>query len=221
MFGSRGVILVLVGYFMLRILFSYQIKFLLKCIYINITIILSFALISIVSNQVIILAIYNFLFKILGINSRTLLMILNNTMYGNFFSDSGRLKIIKSILNELKGYRVLTGLGINGDVVNSGTYSHNIFIQLISNFGYISGFLLILVIILICIKMLNNTKEAIKDVNLMIYRELFLVFFSFSMIQLQISASVYSSMEFYVMLALCFNCFDYNKKTIPNHSITK
>lgn len=209
--GSRGVIMVLVGYFVIHLLFSYQIKIKTKLIYASMLIVVGFFIYNLIGNQSLIYSINDLVSNSIGINSRTLLMIQGDTMYGKIYSDSGRTAIIWSILDGLQGYRFLTGYGVNGDVINYGTYAHNVFAQLISNFGYIVGSLLIIGIIYACIKTIAITRNAKGDNNLIIYRELFIVFFAFSMIQLQFSSTIYTSMEFFIMLAICAHCNDYQK----------
>ena len=92
-----------------------------------------------------------------GIHSRTLYLFLNDK--GAYLS--GRDSIYQSIFAEILKNPIL-GIGLAGDRrITDGAYTHNIFIELISNFGLVVGFIIIFLIIFLSIKSLfvkNNIK---------------------------------------------------------------
>lgn len=126
-----------------------------------------------------------------GISSRTLQSILNNTM----FYDSGRGDIQEKIINS---YTVL-GLGLYGDrVASGGSYAHNFFIEVMSQFGYAFGPIVIGVVLVI---ILNGVLSKNNEI-----RNLATIFLSTGFIKLLLSGS-YLNQEpaFYILLALGVN----------------
>lgn len=80
---------------------------------------------------------YDFLLDI-GYNSRTLLKLLENS----FLDSSGRNIIYRNLIKSFN----IAGYGIYGDRALIGTYAHNIFIEIIIDYGVIIGIPLILIL---------------------------------------------------------------------------
>lgn len=140
----------------------------------------------------------------LGIQSRTISMALS----GDFSDDTGRENIQSKII---KNFSVV-GSGLYGDrsFVGSkleGSYAHNIFIEIISQFGYIFGVIIVLFIgyvVLRCLLSKNND-----------FRLLCIIFISSGLAKLLFSGS-YLRQEpaFYILMGLCVSqILSYNKIT--------
>lgn len=117
-----------------------------------------------------------------------------------FYSDgihlSGRNIKIEMILNQLN-QRPILGLGIGGDsIVDNGTYAHNFLIQIVSNFGYPIGIILIILIGVLCFKGLFINKSY---VNL----GLVILFFSTSILPMLVDFSIWTKIQFWILLSLC------------------
>lgn len=128
----------------------------------------------------------------IGINSR----ILEKISDGTFADDSGRSEVRALLLPKLK----LFGYGLFGDrVITEGRYAHNIFIELVVQFGLLIGTALIILLLLMLVNgFLAKDREK---------RLLFIVFFSIGFVKLMMSSS-YLSKEpaLYCMLGICFSC---------------
>lgn len=98
-----------------------------------------FFLLLIVGGYLLLPVFINFLDS-MGIASRTLLLLLS----GDIGQDSGRIDIYQQCMRELMQSSVL-GLGLYGDrVMLNGSYCHNIFLEMMINFGIPLAFLLII-----------------------------------------------------------------------------
>ncbi len=130
----------------------------------------------------------------IGISSRTLDLLLN----GEFFSDSSRGEIQQKIID---GF-TLFGRGLYGDrVVGDNHYAHNLFIEVISQWGYLFGSLLIAALGILIFKGFR-TKNA--TLQLLIF-----AFFSSSVIKLMFSESYLThNAVFFVLIASCVNALD-------------
>lgn len=125
-----------------------------------------------------------------GFHSRTLYLFLNDG--GGYLS--GRDSIYQSIFAEILKNPIL-GIGLAGDRrITDGTYAHNIFIELISNFGLVVGFILIFLIIFLSIKSLF-AKNEIKFI-------LITMWFCLGFMPLLISGSYLTSINFAIFLGV-------------------
>ena len=129
----------------------------------------------------------------IGVNSR----ILEKIADGTLTDDSGRSTVRTQLREQLN----LFGHGLFGDrVITEGRYAHNIFLEILVEFGLIFGTLLSILLLLIILGgLLTKDKEK---------RLLFIVFFSSSFVKLMMSSS-YLSKEpaFYCLLGVCLSCF--------------
>ena len=137
-----------------------------------------------------------------GISSRTLYKLQN----GDLLNDTGRGKIQKAVIEALKDKPIL-GLGLGGEriIVNdkiynmnkemSSCYPHNILIEIISQYGYCLGTIVIALLMYIIIKALKKTRGNERNIILLLISQEF--------IKLFISSSYIMSPMFFLMLGIC------------------
>ncbi|NVF11541.1 O-antigen ligase family protein [Anaerococcus sp. AGMB00486] len=158
----------------------------------KIIILLAFLGIIVFFGNIVITNLARFLVDI-GFDSRNLISIASE----DFSNDTGRSTIWGAVINGIKTSPII-GLGFFGDrpwvfPYHYAAYSHNLFLELISNFG-IFGYLDILIIVFLSIYMIFFSKD--KE-----WRDLFIIFFSLSC-QLITSYSYWYVFEFWAMLAI-------------------
>lgn len=124
-----------------------------------------------------------------GIYSRSIDLFLEDGVYL-----SGRETIYDEVINQIKSNPIL-GIGLAGDrVYTGGTYSHNIFLEIISGFGVIIGSFLLIAIGVISIKVLFS-----KDLE---SSSLMLIWFCIGFVPLIISGSYLTEFQFWTFLGL-------------------
>lgn len=106
-----------------------------------------------------ILSVMSSVLEILGIESRTLALIVS----GKGFTYDSRGEIHQKILECLNDYPI-SGLGIWGDTAQSGEMSHNLYLSILSNFGYVVGGVLIIALVFVWIYNVMRTKGNYKAV---------------------------------------------------------
>lgn len=137
-----------------------------------------------------ILTIINNILNYFGIYSRTISLFLENNLYL-----SGREIFYNKTFELLQLYPII-GVGIAGDRFHmNGSYVHNLFLELLLNFGIVLGTLIIIMLIVFFIKKIFFIKGQ--------QRKLFNVFFCMGVIPLMISGSYLTSPLFWIYLALC------------------
>lgn len=130
-------------------------------------------------------------FESIGLNSRTLAMLLD----GNIDYDSGRGDIAEKCWNVLYNESPILGLGIFGDFVIVGNYCHNIFLEILVDFGLIAGFALILFLIS---KLIRVYFHSIPE-----YRNKIMKYFCALILPFMTSGSYLISSDFWMFLGLC------------------
>ena len=130
--GSRGVLLIILFYYFFLYMWKKG-KVTKMFIYGAVAI----GLVMMLANQILSLLIS--LTDLLGINSRTLFLLMN----GDFASDSGRAIIRNEMWKLIDNYPIF-GMGVWADRQYVSAYPHNIFIELLVHFGYVGAFFLIL-----------------------------------------------------------------------------
>lgn len=118
---------------------------------------------------------------------------------------SGRDEIFATLFNELK-YK-WSGFGLTGDRVIIGSYSHNIFLELLFSFGYIGGSIIILFILTLIFKAYRKSRKT-KDY--MFYTALL----SFGLLPLMTSMSFLTYNFFYLFLGYSVKLVKENPKYI-------
>lgn len=193
--GSRGAILCLAIFIMLKMVKTFK-----RLTYDKMPLYLSlFAIggtVLIFFKEILVFA-YEFLLSI-GIRSRTLLIFAEGGIYlsgrDNLYSD-----VFQEILNN-----PLTGMGLMGDrVVLGNRYVHNIYMEILINFGMLLGLLIIGVITYSVIKSLF-TKD-IKKYNVIA------IWVSIGFIHLMVSSTYLTDFKFWIFLGLIFNVLSRTK----------
>ena len=136
---------------------------------------------------------FNLLLQYLNINSRTL----NLLLAGNASSDSGRGKLFEYSISGIINNPII-GTGMAGDREVLGAYTHNLFTELLLQYGLIVGSFFIFIIIYYLLKsfLYKNKNE--------LYYVFFATFFSNGFMKLMFSSSYLMEPMFFVMLGLSF-----------------
>lgn len=134
-----------------------------------------------------------------NIQSRTISTILNQ----QFFNDSGRNEIRDVVLEGIKS-NPITGVGLFGDraiihntMLNGvGTYSHNIILEMIVEFGVVLGSFILIYFFSIIIRVLLKSKNILS-------KNLVIIFMSSGFIKLFFSGSYLNEPYFFTLIGLC------------------
>ncbi len=156
--GSRGAFLVATAY-LLYTIFGRKISFSKIVIYGS----LLFALFFLFWNKIISLLVD--LFNNLGIQSRTLALLIDNEIITH---DSGREEIAKSAW-ELIDKAPIFGSGVWADRQYIDAYCHNIFLELLVDFGYVGFFFIIVAFLYYQIKIYKKIPTNHKTMYVMMF----------------------------------------------------
>ncbi len=196
MCGARGAVLSLLFYFFVTLFFR-RLRRLKKTVVIFMFVLMVFALFSIFYYQEILLAMAD-IFDELGIQSRFVTSVLE----GGLFEDRGRTAILQAILKGVKNNPL--GYGLYGDRYVIGTfgfsqytYAHNIFLEMICDFGIIGGSVLILLITYRIIKMLSFYRDS-KEAGVL------LALLPYGVFQLLFSSTFMENIPFFIIIAKAF-----------------
>ncbi len=202
--GSRGPVLCLITFFILKLLKKEKaLKRSTILVYCLIIVLLIFFIINFKN---ILNLLYNTLLYF-GISSRTIQLFLKNGTYL-----SGRDIIYKNIINAIKESPIFV-LGLAGDRVINGSYAHNLFIEIIADFGIVLG--LIISFILLFIVSISIMKKSMGNYNIII------IWFSLGFVNLMVSGSYLIDIKFWIFIGLLIRNFRFkgeelrviNKKT--------
>lgn len=184
--GSRGAIMCLGVYIIFYYLINMKKMTLRRLIFHIAALLLTF--IFIVFYRDILLFVYNAL-ESQGIQSRSIILFLEGGIYL-----SGREEIYAKIMEQIM-LNPFFGIGIAGDrVYLNGLYSHNIFLEIILEFGLIFGTVIILLLGFLIVKSLfSKNKKAANHV---------LVWFSVGFVPLIVSSSYLTYFEFWIFLGV-------------------
>jgi O-antigen ligase len=182
--GSRGPVLCMVVYFILFLIVNINYRKSKKLLFFFIAS-SSIALLWLIRNYLIKIMVQ--LNTLIGIDSRTLRVLLKNTFY------TGRENVYPVVIN-LISKNPLLGVGIAGDRFYLGKYSHNIFLEIFSGFGIIAGSIILIVLIFIIFKsiFMKNKKKA--NINL--------IWFSLGFMPLLFSGSYLTQFLFWIYLGI-------------------
>lgn len=136
-----------------------------------------------------------------GISSRTMILLSG----GNADFSTGRSYIYKLVIQKILEKPVL-GYGLAGDrIFLYGSYPHNIFLEVLVQFGIIFGSSILTIFIFYWIKgiALNKNKEE---------QDLAIMFFGIGLVQLFISGSYIEASNFWLFMAICFNSVHFKKQ---------
>ncbi len=185
-FGSRGALVCIASYFIFTLFIKKEKN--LKNYIIQTIIVALFWILILFYKDIIKLLIE--LFSNLGLNSRTLYILLNNVTH-----DSGRKKIWSSILTNIIDNPFLIR-GINADYLLLGTYSHNIILEFLYEFGVLIGIPSIIYIFYNIKKTLSAKESSYTSI-------LQLLLFSFFPLILW-SGSIWSNMFFWIWIMIFY-----------------
>ena len=188
-YGSRGPLLGIVSFLIYNIfLWIWKNK---KNIILIFPIIIIFFLIY-MNYQSILSEMLNFIYEKLGIQSRTLTILLD----GNITYNSGRDILYEKTWETILQHPFLIR-GIAADRILLGTYPHNIILELLYQGGIIiAGIVIFLLIIftVITFEKVNNEREMIC-----------IIFFFSSIPGLMVSGSFWENYSFWIWIILCLN----------------
>jgi O-antigen ligase len=185
-FGSRGALLCILIYVLLKSIRPSS-KLTRKTVLINMLFSGLIIIIYLNINQILTIIYYNLLE--FGINSRSLQLFFREDVYL-----SGRESIYQSVLEAIKD-NPIKGIGIGGDRLVSGEgYAHNIFLEIIANFGIvIGGMLSVLIIIIILKSLITKDKENYSLIT---------IWMSLGFIHLLVSSSYITDINFWIFMGL-------------------
>lgn len=184
--GSRGAIMSALLYVILYLLINAK-DISPKKILSNIIILVMIIVISLYLKEIL-FYMNNILVKY-GVYSRSISLFLGDKIHL-----SGRDAIYKEVLQQIRLNPIL-GIGLAGDrVYAGGSYSHNIFLEILSGFGVIVGSFILFVIVIISIKVLFS-----KDVE---GSNLLLIWFCMGFVPLLVSGSYLTDFQFWIYLGL-------------------
>lgn len=198
--GSRGAILCIVVFFILKLVKT-NAKLSYKKILGNLSLLFIALFVYILFNEILKI-IYDFLLTF-GIRSRSISLFLNNPIHL-----SGRDSLYKNVLEHILESPLL-GLGIGGDrVVLEGAYAHNLFIELMADFGIIGSAVIIGLLSFLIIKAFF-TRDMLKY-NIVI------IWFSLGFVNLMVSASYLTELNFWIFLGILLS----RKNCSPKFSVS-
>lgn len=203
--GSRGQLVCIAAFICLMLFRFYSLNNnIYKCIILS-CLIVFFIIIALIGLQNILNLIGNLLESV-GISSRTLDALLS----GDFTDDNSRFLIWERAINAIKNGGFF-GYGVYGDrpIISSlhyAGYCHNIFLELMINFGPIIGLFLNCIIVVRSIYIITIKEDSI-------WIDLFIIMFAIS-VQLLISMSFWYVMGFWGAVECSHYCKKRKKKKI-------
>ena len=156
--GSRGALLISVAYWFFTILYEkYSLgKILLYCMGLVASIAVLFQpLVNMLVS----------LFSMIGLRSRTLMLLTSDELLTH---DSGRDEIYMKVWN-LIGQNPVMGSGIWADRAQFGSYCHNVFLELLVDFGYLGASILLIIFFVSQFKVFKNLTDNHKKMYIMMF----------------------------------------------------
>ena len=204
--GSRGPLLSYVMYLILLFV-NYLIKNRLKAKAFMLFLVSTAFMSAIVLN-------FNFFIKQLnnllirhGVQSRTMYLLLSD----NIDFSTGRSEIFSNTVNNIM-LNPMLGYGIGGDrVFLNGTYPHNIFLEIIAQFGIILGGIFSLILITYWISGVFLNKSTTNQ-------HLAMIFAGVGLISLFFSGSYLTSSNFWLFMAICISSIHFRSNNREGRS---
>lgn len=201
-YGSRGPIFCIGIFFLLSIIYLRTIKPRHK-VYIALVGI-GFAIMSFTFFNQLTTTFYHFIATSLHLKSRSLLLFAS----GEATNSSGRNLILDYYISKIEQSPII-GYGAFGAWPSSGTYPHNIVVELMVSFGIPIGLCLLMLFLYLILKGLSAKDEGT--------RRLIILFSSIAM-RLLFSGSFLTEWNTYVLVALCLSALHLNKYFYQNTS---
>lgn len=184
--GSRGAIMCTGAYVILYLVINIRNTSIKKFLS---NIIIFMLIILILVNLTEVLMFINDILIKFGIYSRSITLFLRDEV-----NLSGRADIYEEILYQIQSNPIF-GIGLAGDrLYTGGTYSHNIFLEIISGFGVVVGLFILIIIGIISIKALFS--KDIEGSNFM------LIWFCIGFVPLIVSGSYLTDYQFWIYMGL-------------------
>lgn len=143
-----------------------------------------------------ILGVLNNIFLSLGIQSRSIALFLEKGVYL-----SGRDRIYGLIANKIAS-SPFWGIGLAGDRIPlKGSYAHNIFIEVLGNFGLIIGAFILLILLGLILRSVM-TKDKIKH-------DLIIIWISLGFVHLMVSSSYLIDLKFWIFAGLVISSINF------------
>lgn len=189
--GSRGAILCIIAFIILKIIFlKSKNRFYNLLIKLVVTVFVS---IFVFNYKEILNELYLFLLNN-NIESRTIQLFLRDELYL-----SGRDSIYTVLIKYITEHPIM-GFGIGGDrriLSGEAVYAHNIMIEVIGNFGLLIGLFVLFVLFIIILYALLNFKSNNKN--------MIIIWLSIGFVHLFISSSYLIEMKFWIFIGLLIN----------------
>ncbi len=189
--GSRGAVLCVIVFVLLKII-KLKNKLTIRKV-LTYTGLFGISLISYINLNRIFEKMYLILLNF-GIKSRSLQLFLSNEVYL-----SGRDTIYKKVFTEFTNNSIF-GIGIGGDrriLDGQNAYAHNLFLELLGNYGIAMGSIFIVALSILIINGLL-IKEKVKY-------EMFAIWISLGFVHLMISSSYLTDIKFWIFTGLIIN----------------
>lgn len=157
------------------------------------------------------------LFNLIGVSTR----VLDKMLDGSISSSNGR-NIIKdtllgilnqdpfSIRNFFADIEYTKGINIDGSISIEGTYAHNVFLELVFDFGYLLGGVLSCLVVLAILKVVLKTKKE--------YAPIAYTFVCIGFVHLLLSGSFLYSKYFFALMGLAINKNFYKNEDVLDES---
>jgi len=211
--GCRGALLCLGLFLLLFYLFISKKKITINTFFISITIIFSLSFMIVYFELVVDLI--SSIFSKHNYQSR----IMEKIIVGEFFKSQGRDEIYSAVWAGICEKPFL-GYGLFGDrkVVSykcgsypDGTYSHNIVLEILCEFGFVFGSLILICIFLLIFNFFKNNKKNVKF-------DFCVILISCELLKLFYTGSYLVSPLFWLFLGLLLNRRDNGRKSINNNA---
>ncbi len=184
--GARGPIMCIAVFIILKLIRSPErLRFSHVCAYLFS---IFLVIIVVLFFDELLMSIYNLLSRF-GIRSRSILLFLQPELHL-----SGRDRVYSRVIAEIMD-NPITGIGIGGDRrVIGGGYAHNLFIELIADYGVLLGTLFVLALLVLMIRFFLSRNRYQYD--------MFAIWLSIGVIPLLVSSSYIEDMRFWIFLGL-------------------
>lgn len=184
--GARGPILCIMVFIILKLVRPRKrLRYFHVCAYLFF---IFLVIIAALSFDQLLMSMYDFLLRF-GISSRSISLFLRPELHL-----SGRDVLYSRVLAEIVD-NPITGIGIGGDRhVLGGAYVHNVFIELIANYGVILGTLLVITLLILMIRFFLPKNKCQYD--------MFAVWLSIGVIPLLVSSSYLENIKFWIFMGL-------------------
>lgn len=136
-------------------------------------------------------------------------------VFSNDRTSTGRSAIYSTLFASIFSFDgIFWGRGMNGDMAlrSDHQYSHNLFLELIVEFGLILGLALIAVLFLLLIKVIRKRTE---------YNQILVFMLFVCFLPLMVSGTFWNSQLFWLTVSICFNILANNNYCVKNLPIIK